>query len=133
MVKIIIDHGDVIYSLMFITESRGVIYTSKKAGGMAGGNKASEVNSSLTPPIDSMENDLRDQRNFKIVQKTPTNYGFCSKNINQLQHLYKKQRSSDLFKSHIFATIRPSRQITGCKKVKFEQNLNFLGVFIQRP
>ncbi|KAL4585876.1 hypothetical protein LXL04_010503 [Taraxacum kok-saghyz] len=42
LVKIIIDHGDVIYSLMFTTESRGVIYTSKKAGGMAGGNKASE-------------------------------------------------------------------------------------------
>ncbi|KAI3781598.1 hypothetical protein L2E82_11616 [Cichorium intybus] len=43
LVKIIIDHGHVIYSLMFISESRGVLHHSDKFGGWAGGETVSEV------------------------------------------------------------------------------------------
>lgn len=46
--KITIDHGNVIYSLMFTSEFRGVFYNSEKYGGWAGGETVSEVsNSSL--------------------------------------------------------------------------------------
>ncbi|KAJ0467430.1 putative protein kinase RLK-Pelle-CrRLK1L-1 family [Helianthus annuus] len=42
--KITIDHGDdVIYSLMFTSECRGVLHESTKAGGSAGGDTISEV------------------------------------------------------------------------------------------
>lgn len=44
---ITIDHGVLIYSLMFTTESKGILYTSKKAGGWNGGETVSEV---LTNP-----------------------------------------------------------------------------------
>ncbi|KAI3781594.1 hypothetical protein L2E82_11612 [Cichorium intybus] len=40
---ITIDHGYLIYSLMFTTESKGILYTSKKAGGWNGGETVSEV------------------------------------------------------------------------------------------
>lgn len=43
LVKITIDHGNVIYSLMFTSQSRGVLHTSNKAGGWAGGHTVSEV------------------------------------------------------------------------------------------
>lgn len=45
--KIIIDHGDLIYSLMFTTEFRGEEKTSNKAGGWNGGDIVSEVQTSL--------------------------------------------------------------------------------------
>ncbi|KAK9069867.1 hypothetical protein SSX86_010263 [Deinandra increscens subsp. villosa] len=41
--KITIDHGDLIYSLMFTTQYRGVNHNSKKAGGWNGGENISEV------------------------------------------------------------------------------------------
>lgn len=41
--KITIDHGDVIYSLTFTGESRGVLSSSNKFGGLAGGDTISEV------------------------------------------------------------------------------------------
>jgi len=41
--KITIDHGDLIYSLMFTTEYRGLEQPSDKAGGWNGGDKVSEV------------------------------------------------------------------------------------------
>ncbi|PWA39108.1 jacalin-like lectin domain-containing protein [Artemisia annua] len=41
--KITIEHGDLIYSLMFTTKYRGMTSTSKKAGGWNGGDKSSEV------------------------------------------------------------------------------------------
>ncbi|KAI3781592.1 hypothetical protein L2E82_11610 [Cichorium intybus] len=40
---ITIDHGDLIYSLMITTESKGIMYTSTKAGGWNGGDTVSEV------------------------------------------------------------------------------------------
>ncbi|KAJ9548844.1 hypothetical protein OSB04_021387 [Centaurea solstitialis] len=40
---ITVDHGDLIYSLMFTTESNGVLYTSNKAGGWNGGDIVSKV------------------------------------------------------------------------------------------
>ncbi|KAL7587877.1 hypothetical protein Lser_V15G39422 [Lactuca serriola] len=43
LTMITIDHGDLIYSLMFTTESKGILYTSKKAGGWNGGETVSEV------------------------------------------------------------------------------------------
>ncbi|MFS8020998.1 putative jacalin-like lectin domain superfamily [Helianthus anomalus] len=44
MQKIIIDYGDdVIHSLMFIAECQGVLHTSQKLGGLAGGKTVSEV------------------------------------------------------------------------------------------
>lgn len=43
MLKITIDHGDGIYSLMFTIESRGLLHTSNKVGGWASGEKISEV------------------------------------------------------------------------------------------
>nr|KAJ0190194.1 hypothetical protein LSAT_V11C800429520 [Lactuca sativa] len=43
LVKITIDHGNVIYSLMFTSEFRGVFYNSEKYGGWAGGETVSEV------------------------------------------------------------------------------------------
>ncbi|KAI3797964.1 hypothetical protein L1987_33229 [Smallanthus sonchifolius] len=41
--KITIDHGDLIYSLMFTTQYRGLTYNSKKVGGWNGGDKVHEV------------------------------------------------------------------------------------------
>nr|XP_043618547.1 probable receptor-like protein kinase At5g59700 [Erigeron canadensis] len=41
--KITIDHGDVIYSLMFTTECEGIFDTSNKVGGSADGDIVSEV------------------------------------------------------------------------------------------
>ncbi|KAK9069866.1 hypothetical protein SSX86_010262 [Deinandra increscens subsp. villosa] len=41
--KITIDHGDLIYSLMFTTQYRGLMYNSGKAGGWNGGENVSEV------------------------------------------------------------------------------------------
>nr|XP_043614631.1 probable serine/threonine-protein kinase DDB_G0278521 [Erigeron canadensis] len=41
--KIIIDHGDVIYSLMFTTQCGGIFHTSNKVGGSAGGDIVSKV------------------------------------------------------------------------------------------
>ncbi|KAI3780220.1 hypothetical protein L2E82_10191 [Cichorium intybus] len=41
--NITIDHGDLIYSLIFTTESKGVQYSSDKAGGWNGGDKVSKV------------------------------------------------------------------------------------------
>ncbi|KAJ9548984.1 hypothetical protein OSB04_021527 [Centaurea solstitialis] len=41
--KITIDHGDLIYSLIFTTEYRGIEQPSDKAGGWNGGDKVSEV------------------------------------------------------------------------------------------
>ncbi|XP_076951375.1 putative serine/threonine-protein kinase PBL12 [Bidens hawaiensis] len=41
--KITIDHGDLIYSLAFTTQYRGLIYSSSKIGGWNGGDKLSEV------------------------------------------------------------------------------------------
>ncbi|KAL4572397.1 hypothetical protein LXL04_019172 [Taraxacum kok-saghyz] len=41
--KITIDHGDGIYSLMFTSESRGVVRNSNKVGGWASGDKVSEI------------------------------------------------------------------------------------------
>nr|KAJ0190717.1 hypothetical protein LSAT_V11C800429620 [Lactuca sativa] len=41
--KITIDHGDGIHSLMFTSESRGVLHTSNKVGGWASGDKLSEL------------------------------------------------------------------------------------------
>ena len=43
LVKIAVDHGDVIYSLMFTSESGGVFQTSEKTGGCVGGDRVSEV------------------------------------------------------------------------------------------
>ncbi|KAI3514821.1 hypothetical protein L1887_13553 [Cichorium endivia] len=44
LVKITIDHGDhIIYSLMFTSESKGVLHDSDKFGGWAGGETVSEV------------------------------------------------------------------------------------------
>ncbi|KAI3751473.1 hypothetical protein L2E82_22560 [Cichorium intybus] len=40
--QINIDHGDLIYSLTFITESKGILYTSEKAGGRNGGGTVTE-------------------------------------------------------------------------------------------
>ncbi|KAI3771156.1 hypothetical protein L6452_02314 [Arctium lappa] len=40
---ITVDHGDLIYSLTFTTESKGVLYTSNKAGGWNGGDTVSKV------------------------------------------------------------------------------------------
>ncbi|KAI3790623.1 hypothetical protein L2E82_03808 [Cichorium intybus] len=41
--KITINHGDLIYSLMFTTEHRGLLHTSKLAGGWNGGETISEI------------------------------------------------------------------------------------------
>ncbi|KAD7477822.1 hypothetical protein E3N88_00958 [Mikania micrantha] len=41
--KITVDHGDLIYSLMFTTQYRGLTNNSKKIGGWNGGDKVSEV------------------------------------------------------------------------------------------
>ncbi|KAI3781584.1 hypothetical protein L2E82_11602 [Cichorium intybus] len=41
--KIIIDHGDLIYSLIFTTKYRGLYQESKKFGGWIGGDKVSEM------------------------------------------------------------------------------------------
>ncbi|KAD7477825.1 hypothetical protein E3N88_00961 [Mikania micrantha] len=41
--KITIDHGDLIYSLMFSTQYKGLINTSNRFGGWNGGDKVSEV------------------------------------------------------------------------------------------
>ncbi|KAL8201805.1 hypothetical protein R6Q57_010952 [Mikania cordata] len=41
--KITVDHGDLIYSLMFTTQYRGLPHNSKKIGGWNGGDKVSEV------------------------------------------------------------------------------------------
>ncbi|CAH1424426.1 unnamed protein product [Lactuca virosa] len=43
LVKITIDHGDGIYSLMFTSESKDVLHDSDKCGGLAGGETVSEV------------------------------------------------------------------------------------------
>ncbi|KAL7587347.1 hypothetical protein Lser_V15G39411 [Lactuca serriola] len=43
LVKITIDHGDGIYSLMFTGESKGILHDSDKYGGLAGGETVSEV------------------------------------------------------------------------------------------
>ncbi|KAI3508668.1 hypothetical protein L1887_23677 [Cichorium endivia] len=40
--KIFIEHGDLIYSLTFVTESKGILYTSEKAGGRNGGGILTE-------------------------------------------------------------------------------------------
>ncbi|KAI3751472.1 hypothetical protein L2E82_22559 [Cichorium intybus] len=40
--KIFIEHGDLIYSLTFVTESTGILYTSEKAGGRNGGGIVTE-------------------------------------------------------------------------------------------
>ena len=42
--RITIDHGDLIYSLMFTTEYRGLEQTTDKAGGWNGGDIVTEVN-----------------------------------------------------------------------------------------
>ena len=42
LVKITVDHGDVIYSLMFTSKSGGVIQTSEKTGGCVSGDIVSE-------------------------------------------------------------------------------------------
>ncbi|KAL4573073.1 hypothetical protein LXL04_019866 [Taraxacum kok-saghyz] len=44
LVKITIDHGDLIYSLMFTTKCGGVFHTSNKIGGWNGGDTVTEVN-----------------------------------------------------------------------------------------
>ena len=45
LVKISIDHGDLIFSLKFTTQDgRGCLHESKKAGGWNGGWRVSEVN-----------------------------------------------------------------------------------------
>lgn len=44
LVKITIDHGELIYSLMFTSKCGGVLHTSNKAGGWAGGDTITEVN-----------------------------------------------------------------------------------------
>lgn len=44
--KITIDHGDLIYSLIFTTTHRGLFQTSNKFGGWNGGENVSEVSSS---------------------------------------------------------------------------------------
>ncbi|KAI7755731.1 hypothetical protein M8C21_027773 [Ambrosia artemisiifolia] len=41
--KITIDHGDLIYSLMFTAQNKGLTYTSEKAGGWNGGDIVSEI------------------------------------------------------------------------------------------
>ncbi|KAK9054919.1 hypothetical protein SSX86_025998 [Deinandra increscens subsp. villosa] len=41
--KITVEHGDVIYSLMFTSEYRGSLYTSNRVGGWNGGDQLSEV------------------------------------------------------------------------------------------
>ncbi|XP_023729716.1 probable receptor-like protein kinase At5g59700 [Lactuca sativa] len=43
LVKITIDHGNGIFSLMFTSESKGVLHDSDKCGGLAGGETVSEV------------------------------------------------------------------------------------------
>lgn len=42
--KITIDHDDLIYSLIFTTQYRGLTHTCEKAGGWNGGETVSEVN-----------------------------------------------------------------------------------------
>ncbi|KAD7477830.1 hypothetical protein E3N88_00966 [Mikania micrantha] len=41
--KITVDHGDLIYSLMFTTQYQGLTHNCKKIGGWNGGDKVSEV------------------------------------------------------------------------------------------
>ncbi|KAI7751462.1 hypothetical protein M8C21_017680, partial [Ambrosia artemisiifolia] len=41
--KITIDHGDLIYSLMFTAQYKGLTYTSERAGGWNGGDIVSEI------------------------------------------------------------------------------------------
>ena len=47
LVKITVDHGDVIYSLMFTTKYKDALHNSDKFGGWNGGDTVSEVSWSL--------------------------------------------------------------------------------------
>ncbi|XP_071722604.1 probable serine/threonine-protein kinase PBL12 [Rutidosis leptorrhynchoides] len=53
--KLEIGHGDLIYSLMFTTQYRGVTTTSKKAGGWNGAEKVTEVNFDWDEEINAID------------------------------------------------------------------------------
>ncbi|KAI3795090.1 hypothetical protein L1987_37734 [Smallanthus sonchifolius] len=60
--KITIDHGDLIYSLMFTTQYRGVTYDSKKVGGWNGGDKISEVTFDWNEEINAISGTVASSR-----------------------------------------------------------------------
>ncbi|KAF5757139.1 putative protein kinase RLK-Pelle-CrRLK1L-1 family [Helianthus annuus] len=68
MQKIVIDYGnDVIHSLMFIAECQGVLHTSKKLGGLAGGQTVSEVKFDFDEEIIGMNGSIGAQDSDTII------------------------------------------------------------------
>ncbi|KAK9069865.1 hypothetical protein SSX86_010261 [Deinandra increscens subsp. villosa] len=60
--KITIDHGDLIYSLMFTTQYRGLNHSSKKVGGWNGGENVSEVTFDLDEEINGISGTIAKSR-----------------------------------------------------------------------
>ncbi|KAD7477746.1 hypothetical protein E3N88_00882 [Mikania micrantha] len=66
--KITVDHGDdVIYSLMFTCEHEGVLHTSSKAGGSAGGQTVSEVMLDSDEEIVGIKGSIGTQDGFATI------------------------------------------------------------------
>ncbi|KAL8246264.1 hypothetical protein R6Q59_007480 [Mikania micrantha] len=66
--KITVDHGDdVIYSLMFTCEHEGVLHTSSKAGGCAGGQTVSEVMLDSDEEIVGIKGSIGTQDGFATI------------------------------------------------------------------
>ncbi|KAI3771159.1 hypothetical protein L6452_02317 [Arctium lappa] len=65
--KITIDHGDLIYSLIFTTEYRGIEQPSEKAGGWNGGDQVSEVTFAWDEEINAISGTVGVSGGYTII------------------------------------------------------------------
>ncbi|KAD7477742.1 hypothetical protein E3N88_00878 [Mikania micrantha] len=65
--KITVDHGDLIYSLMFTTQYRGLTHDYNKIGGWNGGDKVSKVTFQINEEIVGIKGSVGTRGGYKII------------------------------------------------------------------